>query len=242
MYLDLMDEIHVNKKLIRVVGIETAVYWSELVSVLKQVVKKQTCDEKGFFTLDRAYVERETSLSPAKQGECEKILVNFGVIAIDPENPDRIAVSVQNMVEVITDEDTKKLKALAKPGRTKGSKESKLEGMKYNFRSAVVEEDLEVREAFYRWVDSMVDAQNCRMTKAVTELFVSTVRAFTTDKKARLRIIEIATLNCYKDATWAINKFKREQIPYAPKPQSSLEPTMVYSPPMTFTGLSDESF
>ena len=33
-----------------------------------------------------------------------------------------------------------------------------------------------------------------------------TVTEFSSDKATRLKIIEIATVNSYRDATWAINK------------------------------------
>ena len=52
----------------------------------------------------------------------------------------------------------------------------------------------------------MIDAANCRFTKAVVQLFEKTVTEYTNDKATRLKIIEIATVNSYRDATWAINK------------------------------------
>ena len=110
MYLDLFDELRLNKRLIKIAGFEVAAYWAELQSILKQVVKKQTADEKGFFSLDRDYLERETTLTLTKQLKCEEKLVSMGVLVKDPENPNRLTISVSNMVEIITDEDTKKLK------------------------------------------------------------------------------------------------------------------------------------
>jgi hypothetical protein len=71
MYLDLFDELRLNKRLVKIAGFEVAAYWAELQSVLKQVVKKQTMDEQGFFLLDRSYVERETTLTISKQLKCE---------------------------------------------------------------------------------------------------------------------------------------------------------------------------
>ena len=68
MYLDLFDELRLNKRLVKVAGFEVAAYWAELQSILKQVVKKQAADEHGFFTLDREYVERETTLTINKIG------------------------------------------------------------------------------------------------------------------------------------------------------------------------------
>jgi hypothetical protein len=52
----------------------------------------------------------------------------------------------------------------------------------------------------------MIDAANCRFTKAVVQLFEKTVAEYTTDKALRLKIIEIATINSFRDATWAINR------------------------------------
>jgi hypothetical protein len=40
----------------------------------------------------------------------------------------------------------------------------------------------------------------------VVQVFEKTVTDYTTNKAIRLQIIEIATVNSYKDATWAINK------------------------------------
>jgi hypothetical protein len=204
LYHDLFDELRLNKKLVKIAGCEVAAYWAELQSILKQVVKKQTADERGFFTLDRDYVERETTLSITKQLKCEEKLASLGVIMKDPDNPNRLAISVANMVEVITDEDTTKLK---KTGKTSAdAKAAKIAGMKATMKKAILETDIELRAAYERWVDGMIDAANCRFTKAVVQLFEETVSTYTPDKAKRLRIIEIATANSYKDANWAIGR------------------------------------
>lgn len=204
MYLDLFDELRLNKRLVKIAGFEVAAYWAELQSILKQVVKKQTADERGFFTLDRDYVEHETTLTTTKQLKCEEKLITMGVIMKDPDNQNRLAISVNNMVEIITDEDTKKLRKIS--AVKKDAKAAKVEGIKTNMKRAILETDPELRAAYERWVDGMVDAENCRFTKAVVQLFEKTVTQYTQDKKYRLQIIEVATINSYRDATWAINK------------------------------------
>jgi hypothetical protein len=204
MYLDLFDELRLNKRLVKLAGFEVAAYWAELQSILKQVVKKQTADEHGFFSLDRDYVERETTLSLTKQLKCDEILTKAGVLIKDPENPNRIAIGVHAMIEYITDEDTTKLK------KTKAvkadEKAAKIAGIKATMKKAILEPDIEVRAAYERWIDGMIDAANCRFTKAVVQLFEKTVTMYTNDKATRLKIIEIATASSYRDATWAINK------------------------------------
>lgn len=205
MYLDLFDELRLNKRLIKLTSFEVAAYWAELQSILKQVVKKGTADERGFFTLDRDFMERETTLTITKQLKCDEKLIAMGVALKDPDNPNRLAISVENMIEIITDEDTKKLKKSSRSTKEE-SKVAKVEGIKSTLKRAILETDTELRAAYERWVDGMVDAQNCRFTKAVIQVFEKTVTDYTPDKAKRLKIIEIATTNSYKDATWAINR------------------------------------
>lgn len=204
MYLDLFDELRLNKRLVKIAGFEVAAYWAELQSVLKQVVKKQTADERGFFTLDRDYIERETTLTITKQLKCEEKLVAMGVIMKDPAEPNKLAIAVNGMVAVITDEDTTKLKKSSKTSAD--AKAAKVAGIKATMKKAIFTTDPELRPAYERWVDGMVDAQNCRFTKAVVQLFEKTVSQYTTNIATQLKIIEVATINSYKDATWAINK------------------------------------
>lgn len=220
MYLDLFDELRLNKRLIKIAGFEVAAYWAELQSVLKQVVKKQTADEQGFFTLDREYIEKETTLTIKKQLKCEDKLIELGAIAKDPDNPNRIAIGVNNMVEIITGEDTKKLRK-----GTKATKEeeraAKVAGIKANMKRALVEADSELRAAYERWIDGMIDAANCRFTKAVVQLFEQTVTEYTNDKAKRLKIIELATINSYRDATWAINRLSSGTRPIHAAPATT---------------------
>ncbi len=204
MYLDLFDELRLNKRLVKIAGFEVAAYWAELQSILKQVVKKGTADEQGFFTLDRDFMERETTLSVSKQLKCDEKLLSLGVLLKDPANPNRISIGVNGMVAVITDEDTTKLKKTT--AVKKDEKAAKVAGIKATMKKAILETDLELRAAYERWIDGMIDAANCRFTKAVVQVFEKTVTEYTTDRALRLKIIEIATTNSFKDATWAINR------------------------------------
>lgn len=216
MYLDLFNELRLNKRLIKLTGFEVAAYWAEIQSIIKQVVKKQTADERGFFNLDRGYLERETTLTLTKQLKCEEKLIELGALAKDPENPNRIAININRMIEIITDEDTKKLRKSTKACRDE-AKAAKIAGIKINMKKAITETDPELRSAYELWVDGMIDAANCRFTKAVVQLFEKTVTDYTNDKSTRLKIIEIATTNSYRDASWAINKLSGSGSNFAVK-------------------------
>ena len=136
--------------------------------------------------------------------KCEEKLIELGVFLRSPEDPNKISIAVNGMVAVITDEDTTKLK---KGGKTSADeKAAKIAGMKATMKKALVETDPEIRAAYERWIDGMIDAANCRFTKAVVQVFEKTVTEYTNSKAIRLQIIQIATVNSYRDATWAINK------------------------------------
>jgi vacuolar-type H+-ATPase subunit E/Vma4 len=137
--------------------------------------------------------------------KCEEKLLSFGVIDKDPNDPNRICLSVHGIIEVITDEDTKKLKKATKAAKEE-AKVAKTEGMKETMKRFIVEQDEDLRAAYYRWIEGMIDAANCRFTKAVVQVFEQTVTGYTTDKATRLRIIDIATASSYRDANWAIEK------------------------------------
>jgi adenine-specific DNA glycosylase len=205
MYLDLYDNLTINRKLLKIAGPEVAVYWAEVSYIMLRVVRKGTHDEGGFFCLDREYMERATTLTITKQLKCEDRLIELGALIRDPEKPNRIAIGVNNMIEIISGEDTKKLKKSTKAAKDE-AKAAKVEGIKASMKRALTEQDPEVRKALELWVEGMIDAANCRFTKAVVQLFEKTVNDYTKDKATRLKIIEIATTNSYRDATWAINK------------------------------------
>jgi hypothetical protein len=215
MYLDLFDELRLNKRLIKVAGFEVAAYWAELQSILKQVVKKRAADEFGFFMLDRDYVERETTLTINKQLKCDDKLISLGVMMKDEANPNRIAIAVNGMVAVITEEDTTKLKKTS--SIKKDEKAAKIAGIKMTMKKAILTTDPELHAAYERWIEGMIDAANCRFTKAVVQLFEKTVTEYTQDKTTRLKIIEVATVNSYRDATWAINKVAGVRASITPK-------------------------
>ena len=232
MYLDLFDELRLNKRLVKIAGFEVAAYWAELQSILKQVVKKSTADEQGFFTLDRDFMERETTLTVTKQLKCDEALLKLGVLLKDPDNPNRISIAVNGMVAVITDEDTTKLK---KTGKTSAdAKAAKIAGIKATMKKALIETDYNTRLAYERWIDGMVDAQNCKFTKAVVQLFEKTVTEYTQDRDLRIKIIEIATTNSYKDATWAINRIYN--------PGKFTSPATKLPEQKICTGVSDTTF
>ena len=217
MLIDLMSQynyINVSVKLIEVLGLQTAVYWSELMCVYARVINKkydETVASNGFFDLDREYMSKRTGLTEPEQLLCDKSLIAIGAMCADQSDKNRISLDLRVMESVMTQDDPKELEKLAKLAKKKRSdaKATKQELIKRNLKSTVVEPDKEVAAAIFDWIDAIYEAGNF-LTKPAVEAFVKTIDGFSDRKEVKLKVIELAMIHSYKDAAWAINMYKKD--------------------------------
>ena len=217
MLIDVMSSynyIQVNTKLISIFGLNISVYWAELLNIYPRVIKKkkdEVIQAQGFFTVDRDYIKSRTSLDLAEQLTCDKSLINVGVLAVDEKDQNRICISLNAMYEIMTQDDDKVLAAIQKKAKVKkaSATETKKAMIRTNLKNSIVEPDLELFNAYQTWVDTVLDSGNW-LTKAVIEVFQRTIKSYTDSKTIQLKIIEIATIHGYKDASWAINMYSKD--------------------------------
>lgn len=210
MYLDIYNNITVNKKLIKLAGINTALYWAELCDILVKVFNKKTYDENGFFTLDRKYVEEQISLTEIDQISCDAVLRKLDVLDVDPNDTNRLRIDSAKMVALMAEVDVTAIKKITKQAKQTREEKSaaKKAGMKSTMLTAISTTNSDVLEAYRRWIDCMVE--NRRLTKAQVEVFQQTVESYTDNVEAQIKIIDIATTKTYIDAAWAINIFNKD--------------------------------
>ena len=211
MYNDITNNITFNVKTAHLLGLNTAVYWAVLCDISVQVVKKHTYDDEGYFKLDREYVEAQTSLDVKEQMNCDTQLSKIGLLQVHKDDPDRIGLYLKNWVALITEDDPTTLNAVLeqskKTGRT--TKEGKIAGMKRNIKRAIITEFPEELAALEAFTDVVIDKGFCSPKQM--EIFQKTLNsAFPTDIASRLKCIEIATSRAWRDASWAINAFRKE--------------------------------
>lgn len=216
MYVDLMAQenyININKKLMTIVGRDTAIYWTELMNVIKKVIKKKKFDEQGFFTVDRSFIYEQTTLTLEEQLSCDAVLRRVGALEQAPDNTDLIRVNIETVVALITSEDTKALNEVVKKAKVKktDSSEAKKQCVKAALKNGIVEPDVDILNAMRDWVESILSKNF--LTKKVIEVFQNTVRSYSSDKAVQLKIIELATIHAYKDASWAINLYQKDRKP-----------------------------
>ena len=114
------------------------------------------------------------------------------------------------------DEDLlKNVEDLAKPKKSKTKAEKIIENLKEN----IITTNPELRQAYFDWIDAVYSKVGWMSKKAVEvgERLVDENSNHNLD--IALKIVEIATVNGYKDMTWAVDLFKKNYQPtYAIKP------------------------
>lgn len=209
MYLDIYSQLIINKKVMKLFGRDCAIYWSVLTETLNKAIVMKQLDSDNYISLDRAQLEDQTTLMPEEQYLCDSKLAKFEIVKIDANNVDRLYIYVNKMLAYISSEDTTVLEAIVKEtGKTKAQKAvSKKEGMKKTMITAITSTDMDLVEAYRLWISALVD--NKFLTKAQVSVFQKTVESYSTNKEVQLKVIELATVHCYVDASWAINLYEK---------------------------------
>ena len=74
-------------------------------------------------------------------------------------------------------------------------------------KNKVKETDFELREAWFDWVDSLQGKANVK----TVEIAEAALAKYTSSKQVKLAVLEKATINGYRDITWAISLVEKEK-------------------------------
>ena len=174
-----------NRKFAQIVGLEAAVYWSEILEVLDRVLEKKTFDNDGWFVLNRDYIKKRTTFSEEKQKECEEILSRIEIYQVSPDNEG---------------------KALGKGGTKAAKAESKKAGI-ISMLVNSLSESPEVTEKYRQFLEFAYDRGLCQ--KAKLKNFVDEINQFTSDDSVKIQLLNIGIDRSYTKAEWIINAYSR---------------------------------
>lgn len=208
MYADLYDTISFNVKLANILGLKTAIYWSELMFISKRVVAKEKFDTEGFFTLDRKYIERYTTLTEDDQNECDAILSEAGIIEV--KDKDKIRLDAEKMTSLIanvTMVQMKTLKSRVSMLSRDQRKEAKLNGMAKQIKTCITEFDFNLRNAYYNYIDTIVRQRY--FNRPMMEMIVRGLNNYSDNPKVKKQIIEIMTSAGYTVVDWGIQQYEK---------------------------------
>ena len=204
-----------NCKIAQLFGLHTAIYISELMSINEKAIKKQKLSN-NYFDLKREYITERTTLSNEEQLAIEKNLVKLGVLE-KVEDSSLMSVNIDTLLSIMGTTDASLIDNVKKISNKKNKHTSKSENLKVAMKTYITVTNNELREAYENWIDAVIDKQNwmSKTTVTVAQQIVDNFANHNLD--VALKVVEIATINGYRDIQWAINSYnKNYKFSYKP--------------------------
>lgn len=238
MLLDLLsmsNYVQYNVELAHILGLESAIYISELMNINSKAVKKSKIQD-GFMTVDRKYIESRTTLKEKKQLELEKELVKFGILKKSDESEDVLSLDVSVIAALVGSDNNEDIKNdIAKVIKKKASARSKSEVILSQLKESIVTPNEELRKAYEDWIDSVFAKQGWMSKKSVISAQTIIDDFANHNLDVALKIIEIASISGYRDMNWAINSYKsnynvnyRINSTQMPKKNTAVDPEVIF--------------
>lgn len=225
MIIDLLsynNYLNFNVKLAHILGLHHAIYIAELLAINDKAIKKKKIEE-NFFNIDRKYIQSRTTLDESEQIEIEKDLMNIGVLEPYGKNDCNICLNITTLTTILTNPDETFVKDIKKVVKKKSNaRKTKAEKIIEALKEKVECTNEELREAYFEWIETVYAKQGWMSAKSVTQGQKQVDEFSNRDLDVALKLLEIATLNGYRDIEWAINKYKANYtIHFSPKPSIS---------------------
>ena len=207
--------LQLNVKFIQVFGLRTAVYLSAAMNFMYS----SRYNEDSYFELDRDQLFELTSLSFEEQISIEDKLTEAGILLrmedIAAVSRVHITLDVNNLVNIIANGDSKLLDRVSKltrlPKTLRAGRISNRQKQAMNLKYSIKAPNQELLDAYQNWVDGVYANPKGFLSQQSITIFQKTIDEYAKgDLDLALKLIEIATVNGYRDATWAINRFKRD--------------------------------
>ena len=212
MLLDVFDNdnsISVNYRTIQIFGLPTAVYLTELINIYKKATRKNKLVEDGYFKVDRKYVNNVLCLTPEEQIICDLNLIKTSVLKKSSDNPDILKIDIKLYLSLLCSEDMKlydDVKKQMKVQKPKGTKESQRQQYINVLKNSIECSNYELLTALRDWVEGVYARPNGFLSKSSIKIFQDTLNSYTQgDLDLALRVVQIATVQGYRDCQWAIN-------------------------------------
>lgn len=218
MLVDIFTEdnsITINYKTIQLFGVQTAVYFSELISIYKKAIRKNKLVDGQFFKVSRSYVTSTINLTSEEQLICDANLSKVGILKKHVDDPDTIKIDLQLYLSILSNDDFKLLENVKKEmavSRPKGVKQSQRQQTINALKNCIQCSNYELLTALRDWVDGVYARPNGFLSKSAIKVFQDTLNNYTQgDLDLALRIVQIATVQGYRDCQWAINFFEEQE-------------------------------
>lgn len=223
MILDLVSMdmyVSYNIKLAHKLGLQAAVYITELLNINRKAIQKEKMIEGKFFKIKREYVEERTTLSTAEQKQIDKMLEELGIIEIG-DNKDTLTIKTDALTGLLLD-NSKIVDKVIEP--VKRRRLTKAEAITNALKEKITTTNPELRMAYEGWIEAVMSKQGWMSTAGVVTGQQVIDNYSNRDLDIALKIVNIAATNGYRDMTWAINDYEKKGKNYYYNQPSTSQP------------------
>ena len=217
MLLDALSEgnsLVINCKAINILGLSTAAYVTVLIDIYRRAIRKNKLDN-GYFKVDRSYIQRVLNMSTEEQLICDSNLLKVSVLKKATDDPNRLILNLNLYLSLLSSEDIKLIEDVRKQMKVmkpKGVKQSQRQIQINALKNCIQCSNYELLTALREWVDGVYARPNGFLSKTAIRVFQDTLNNYTQgDLDLALRIVQIATIQGYRDCQWAINTYEKDQ-------------------------------
>lgn len=247
MVLDLLSTdmyLQFNIKLAHRIGLHSAIYLGELLNINKKAIQKGKLVEDNYFKVDRTYIEQRTTLQKQEQRDLDKSLEELNIIHIG-SNKEILNVDTDALTGLLLDDNSALVDKIIQPVKKK--RLSKQEAISNALKNNIMTENTELKKAYEEWIDVVCAKQGWMSAASVREGQNEIDKYTNRDLDLALKIINIASMNGYRDMTWAINAFEKDYKKNYYKNISNPSSFITNSPPNpnlkpSINSLADEVF
>lgn len=195
-----------NTELASVIGLHPAIYISELININRKAIQKDKLAD-GFFKVDRKYISQRTTFSEKEQRELDSTLKDLNIISIG-NNKDFLKVDMDSLTGLILEKNKKIVDTITKSVIRK--KSTKQEQIVENLKSNILTTNSELFNAYNDWIDSVIARQGWMSKRSIINGQQIIDEYTNRDLDLALKIIDIASINGWRDMSWAINEFEQK--------------------------------
>lgn len=213
MLFDLLDTNNLamyNIKLAHVIGLTSAVYLNQLLTIQNKANKKSKLDDEGYFVLNRSFITSQTTLTKAQQESIDNDLIKLEILS---KKDNKLKLDLEVIGSIITNDDKKfnadlsKIAKANKECRAEAKRASILKALKNN----ITINDVELTPALEDWVEVCYEG-NAKINKVTVKKFIEDLNNTTRgDLDMALALVKVASANCYTTLAWAYNKWESEK-------------------------------
>ena len=210
--LSMSNYVSYNVKLANILGLNTAIYISELLNIKDKAMHKNKVRGE-YFTVDRKYIQERTTLDEPTQLALEENLLSLGILEKTQGNDNDLSLNVTALTSILMSQDETLLKDISKIVKAKSSPK------RTKSQVNIVTTNEELREAYSEWIDSVYAKEGWMSKKAVVSAQAVVDEFSQHDLDIALKVVDIAAINGYRDMSWAVNTYKKDyNIQYHIKP------------------------